>query len=278
MGQSGGEASRDKVFVTELETFGSKPRILFYDITSLAHICADAPANGYTLIIVPAFSQIHSLYARRAPDFEDMFVKPVVGWVSGVHLDDLATAHPMVVNGQTGSFDDERIVAMHVELPPDRYARIDIINRYSQSGGDRIRFPETGFSAGECQINGSPANLADYLVSKGVDTRLPLVADYCGAMINVSIKGVDSAARRVDFYAPVFEDVEYRLAGPVGEGAPVVPPESGAASFSCNCILNYLHDKLEGHHTGGLTGPMTFGEIAYLLLNQTLVYLTIERA
>jgi hypothetical protein len=27
-----------------------------------------------------------------------------------------------------------------------------------------------------------------------------------------------------------------------------------------------------------MTGPMTFGEIAYQLLNQTLVYLTVEDA
>ncbi|RME83260.1 MAG: hypothetical protein D6785_06920, partial [Planctomycetota bacterium] len=46
--------------------------------------------------------------------------------------------------------------------------------------------------------------------------------------------------------------------------------------FSCNCILNYLYGKLEGKKTGNITGPMTFGEIAYVLLNQTLVYVTYE--
>ncbi len=38
-------------------------------------------------------------------------------------------------------------------------------------------------------------------------------------------------------------------------------------------MLNYVYGKLEGRHTGKLTGPITFGEIAYQLLNQTLVYL-----
>ena len=46
--------------------------------------------------------------------------------------------------------------------------------------------------------------------------------------------------------------------------------------FTCNCILNYVYSELEGKKTGTLTGPMTFGEIAYQLLNQTIVYLTIE--
>ena len=46
--------------------------------------------------------------------------------------------------------------------------------------------------------------------------------------------------------------------------------------FSCNCILNYLYADLEGKKTGEIVGPITFGEIAYMLLNQTLVYATVE--
>ena len=46
--------------------------------------------------------------------------------------------------------------------------------------------------------------------------------------------------------------------------------------FSCNCVLNYLYAGLEGKKTGEFNGPATFGEIAYQLLNQTLVYLTIS--
>jgi hypothetical protein len=52
----------------------------------------------------------------------------------------------------------------------------------------------------------------------------------------------------------------------------------GNIVFSCNCILNYLYSQLEGRRTGGIVGPITFGEIAYQLLNQTLVYLEIEKA
>ena len=52
----------------------------------------------------------------------------------------------------------------------------------------------------------------------------------------------------------------------------------GRVAFSCNCILNYLHSGLEGRKTGGIVGPITFGEIAYQLLNQTMVYVTVEDA
>ena len=118
------------------------------------------------------------------------------------------------------------------------------------------------------------------MTANKVDTRLPLVADYCGAMINVSIKGVDAAAKRVDFYAPVFPGVEYRIAAPVGDYVngfqAALPKLDTGITFSCNCILNFLYSNLEGKRTASITGPITFGEIGYQLLNQTLVYLTIN--
>ena len=198
MGQEGGETTRERVFVTEVPVIGGTPRIRFYDITNLDQVCVDGPDNGYSLIVIPAFSEAHSFFARNAPNFEDMFVKPLLGWISGIHLSDLGSAAPRVVNGESLEFDGERAVVMHVALPPERYARIDIINLFTQGDGDKIRFPQKGFSATDCAINGVQQSLADYVTVKKIDTRLPLVADYSGAMINVSIKGVDTASKVVE--------------------------------------------------------------------------------
>lgn len=78
----------------------------------------------------------------------------------------------------------------------------------------------------------------------------------------------------------MFRGVEYRHAFPVDdyvrEFTMRMPDEAGIF-FSCNCILNYLYSELEGKKTGAITGPVTFGEVAYQLLNQTLVYITIEK-
>ena len=110
--------------------------------------------------------------------------------------------------------------------------------------------------------------------------RLPLVADYCGALVNVSIKAVDRASGRVELYAPVFPGLDYRIAAPVDDYVAsfhqALPGQTPEIAFSCNCILNYLHSGLEGKRTGDLVGPFTFGEIGYQLLNQTLVYLTVR--
>jgi hypothetical protein len=277
MAEHGGLATRALLFVTEIPATAGAPEIRLYDITDLEHVCEDGPANGFSLIIIPAFSGTHSLYARKAPDFADMFVKPIVGWIAGSHLDDFGKVAPLVVSGPARTFDGERAVVMHVPLPESAFARIEIFNTLQQGKGDSLRFPETGFSASRCRVNGVDTDFAAYLEVREADVRLPLVADYGGASVNVSIKGVDPAAGRVDFYAPVFDDVEYRLAAPadfnLARGAEVDHPPL----WSCNCILNYLYCGLEGRTTGALTGPMTFGEIAYLLLNQTQVYLSIEQ-
>jgi hypothetical protein len=50
---------------------------------------------------------------------------------------------------------------------------------------------------------------------------------------------------------------------------------NGEIAFSCNCIFNYLHSKLGGKRTGAFLGPITFGEVAYQLVNQTLAYLIV---
>jgi len=280
MADEGGTVSRDRVFVNEIEVFGDAPTIRFYDVESLPQLCRNAPENGYTILVVPAFGPCHSAFAENAPNYEEMYMKPLIGWVAGVHLDDLGKTTPKVVLGTTGELSDQHVVAMDVPLPPAKFAHIDIVNLFQPSEGEAITFDATGFAAGNCLINGKSANLADYLTTNKIDTRLPLVADYCGAMINVSIKSVDTAAKRVDFYAPVFPGVTYRIAAPVSDYVngfqAALPKLDTSIVFSCNCILNFLYSDLEGKRTANITGPITFGEIAYQLLNQTLVYLTIN--
>lgn len=280
MGEEGGTVARDRVFINEIAVFDSAPTLRFYDTEALPQICRNAPEHGYTVMIVPAFSPCHVAFAENAPNYEDMYMKPLIGWVAGIHLDDLGKTAPKVILGTTGEFSEHHVAAIDVPLPPEKLAMIDIVNLFRPGDGDAVTFSGTGFSAGECRINGQAANLADYLTSRKIDTRLPLVADYCGAMINVSIKSVDASARTVDFYAPVFPGVEYRIAAPVGdyvkEFQAALPKLDSGIAFSCNCILNFLYSNLEGKRTGSITGPITFGEIAYQLLNQTLVFLTVS--
>ena len=279
MGQEGGKTTKDELFMTELPTYGGQVAIRSYTQVELDRVCVDAPENGFTLMVLPAFSDVHTYFARKAPEFDDMYMKPLIGWVSGFHLGD-ADARARVVNGQTLQMDSQVAIVMHVALPPEKTARVELVNLFTQGDGDVIRFVDAGFTAKACTVNGKPAILSDYVMQNKIDTRLPLVADYSGAAINVCIKEVRSADHAVDFYGPLFDDVEYRFAAPiddyVAQFAQAVPADAFKASFACNCVLNYLYLDLEGKQVSTVLGPMTFGEIAYQLVNQTLVYLTVE--
>jgi hypothetical protein len=276
MAAEGGVTSRDRVFVTELPDEVLRTEIRSYDATSLRDLYREAPRNGFTVLIVPAGSPAHQAFALEAPTYQEFGVHPLVGWIAGVHLDELATRSAKAFSGEGRRDDPTLAVAMHVHLPPDRAVEIGIVNLFQQGTGDSITFTESGFSASEAIINGERRNLAAYVRDRGLDTRCPLVADYYGVGVNVSIQSVEED--RVVFYAPVFAGIEYRHASPVGDYVAsfnAAMPHEGAIAFSCNCILNYLYSNLEGRSTGGVVGPVTFGEIAYQLLNQTLVYMTL---
>ncbi len=279
MTPEGGRTSRERIFVEEVPAFGRARPPKVYDARGISQIGVDSPENGYTIVILPAFSEIHSQYALEAPQYKDLFFKSVAGWIGGIHLDDLGKKQPRVFDGSTGEVLSDRGLALHIELPTSHRAQIGIVNIFEPGDGDEIFFPAAGFSAKDCIVNGERRSFHDYVVQKGLDTRLPMIADFCGALINVSIQALDAPTATVKFYAPVFERVSYRFARPVASYpqsfTAAIPSEIATPVFTCNCVLNYLYGELENRRTGSLLGPMTFGEIAFQLLNQTLVYVTI---
>jgi hypothetical protein len=283
MGADGGVTTKDTLFVTDLSDVVEKATIRTYDPASLKTIGQNYPENGFTAIIVPGMSEIHGLFAKEVQGFEGVFNAPLVGWISGVHVSEIGKTPPKVFAGNGKALGNEAAV-MHVALPKGLVAKLDIVNLFTQSTGEPITFDADGFSTeGACHIGGRPESLAAYITNNKIDTKLPLVANYNGAMVNVSIQNVDTAAGKVDFYAPVFKGIEYRFAAPVKDYVGQFTKAAGGSSlgtigFSCNCILNFLYAELEGKKTGTLVGPITFGEVAYMLLNQTLVYLSIEKA
>ena len=274
--------SVDRVLVTELPVSPGDITIRSYGAHELARIVTDAPANGFSIVIIPAGSSAHLEYAKRAPYYPGLFRTPIVGWVSGVSFEELGSVAPFTVDGRTGRHSAEHAIVLHANLPAGRAAHISIANPFRGGVGDVITFPADGLSVTDCAVNGQTRNLATYLVESAADTRLPLVADYAGAQVNTSFQSVDATGGVVNLYAPVFAGIEYRIAAPVEDYAAAFRVAVGDshrdAAFACNCILNYVYGDLDGRTIGHLTGPMTFGEIAYQLLNQTLVCLSIVDA
>ena len=280
MTDRGGVCSRNRVFVTEVPDCAGDIVTRVYEETELRNVYRDAPSNGLSVIVLPGGVPVHQAFAIDAPAYDGFGTRPLVGWIAGVHLDDLGKASPKVFLGESGEPFDNRAVVMHMPLPPTKLVDIDILNPFQPGTGDAIAFPETGFKVTDATIGGVRRSLAEYIATSALDTRLPLVADYGGTSINVSVQSVDAKRGEVTLYAPVFRGVTYRHARPIGdyvaEFTRSIPERpAGERVFSCNCILNYVHSHLEGRTTGDITGPVTFGEIAYQLLNQTMVYVTL---
>lgn len=281
MSEQGGVVTQDKVFVTELPDYCQLADISFYDEKTVSQVYVKTPENGFSYIILPATSSIHASYAMNAPTYKDFAVRPVLGWISGVHLNDLGKITPKVFNGQTGEASENKAIVMSVKLPTDRVCDMGIINIFKQGNGDQIEFLEPGFLVKDVLVNGQKKNFADYLTQNKIDVKNPLVANYGGAMINVSFQAINDKDKTVSLYAPVFTGTQYKLAAPIQNYVESftknLPQNADQIACSCNCILNFLYSELEGKKTGAITGPITFGEVAYQLLNQTMVYLTIQK-
>ena len=277
MSDTGGVTTRDQIYVDEIPSIANAAHVRVYDTTSISTIASETPDDGYSVLIIPAFSALHQQYALEARLYEHMFLRVVAGWIAGVHLDDLGRATPLVFDGTTGAAFGDRGVAMQIQLPTTQQADLQVINIFEPGPGDVIEFVDTGFAAKTCRVNGKQQNIVEYIKAHALDTRLPLVANYMGTYVNVSVQSLDGDTAK--FYAPVFTGVQYRWAKAIGgypeHFAAAIPTNLAKPAFSCNCVLNYLYGNLQDRRTGSITGPMTFGEIGYQLLNQTLVYVSI---
>lgn len=281
MGEQGGVLDRRRIFVDELPPGCAYARIRRYGADDIARVYADLPPDGIGFLLAPYGSAVHLAFATHAPRYERFATVPLVGWIAGVPLDELGRSTPRVFDGAAAQALEDQAVVLEATLPARAHAELEILNIFEPGSGPAITFPSTGFTARTAEIDGRARSFAEYIAEAGLDTRLPLVADYFGARINVSFQGVDASRGEVRFFAPVFAGVAYRHARPIGDYVDAfvsaLPKDlEDRVAFACNCILNYVHSSLEGRATGGITGPMTFGEIAYQLLNQTLVYLTVS--
>jgi len=277
--ESGGVESDQVLDVDELDYDVYK--LAVYNDANLPRITADAYENGFTVLIIPFESAVHKIYAQHVTEYEDLFTKCILGWISGMNLGK-TDAKAYTVNGYTGEFYQDKAVAAHIKLDESLTPNLNIINIFSPNADSPVLTVDSdnaGFVIRTCKIDGRDANLADYISEHDVDIRLPLIGDYSGAGINVSIKEIKDG--EVFLYAPVFEGIEYRFAENIPDYEYGFNQEMRSISdknsvFACNCILNYLYGELEGKKLDGLFGPVTFGEIAWQLLNQTLVYLQIS--
>lgn len=276
MDEKGGQFNRKMIFVTHINIY-DEFKIQHYDASNISQIVTNSYNNGYTIIIIPAFQEVHKSYAIQTEDLEGLYNNPIVGWIAGF---DLFHPYPAkIFHGQEHVSFENKAIAIHIKLPDNLFAQIDIINIFKPNyHNDEIQFYESGFKVTRCLVNGKDTNFPKYIMDRGVNIDHPLIADYTGMPINVSIEELKDTS--VSFFAPVFKNKTYHfpyyIPNYITEFEKRTKDLQDNSVFSCNCILNYFYGELAGKKINKITGPFVFGEIGYKLLNQTVVNLYIS--
>ncbi|RME73764.1 MAG: hypothetical protein D6785_16675, partial [Planctomycetota bacterium] len=243
MSEKGGLCTQEEIQAVTLPDFLGDLRIKAYCPQEIGKIAQDYPEHGISFIVMPGGSEIHQKYAKEVYNYPQIFNRPLVGWITGIKLEDMAKVSPKVFDGQKREVFEDKALVLHASLPENIFAKIDIVNIFEQGEGDTFVFLENGFSAKECLVNGEKRNFAEYVREKNLDIRLPLVTNLFGSMINTSFQEVRED--EVTFYAPVFEGLEYRQAKAVEDYEKEFEKRLSQLQieplFSCNCILNYLY-------------------------------------
>lgn len=279
MTPDGGLRDTENLLLTTMPA-GADVFFATYGPGELTRVAEESPLNGYSLVIIPAGSCIHREFANDEVIGTENLMRPLVGWISGSHSSFEGEEPPSVFDGRFSQRHRDAMVVAHVTLPPSHLAELEIVNIFEPEVVPLLTFPEPGFSVRNCTVNGRTTPFAAYLQDIGYDPARPLIGDFGGAPLNVSIKEIESDGT-VQLYAPTVAGVTYRLSKPIGDygrafRAAMAKRDLKGVAFSCNCILNYRNGNLEGDPIGGLAGPVTFGEIGYHLLNQTMVLLRIH--
>ncbi len=275
----GGLKSRDLLLVQEVPEYCKDIKIMQYDKQTLSNVYNDGYDNGFTIILIPRESDVHFSHAVNVVNYPSFAFKPLVGWVTGVALEESSDKRAKVFDGRTKTSFINKAVALHVELPEDKIADIEVYNLL-EGGKDEITFQNTNFSVSDAYINGKPTNFYEYVIDNKIDTRYPIVGKARGMITVCAFRELDQNNKTVSFYAPVFKNAVYKFAKAaknyVENLLSNMPIEKDNILFPCICHHHYTYGKLEGRIIKEIPEcPSTFGEIAHILLNQTLVCLRV---
>ncbi len=283
MTDEGGILTNEKLFVNDLTEVGKNFKFEQYNAKNIHNITTNSFGNGFTIVILPLGSEIHACFSLNSLNYTDILINPVLGFVSGFNLNDTNNPSAYTYFGGNKEKSNAAGVVLHIELPENEVARVEIINPNSiDENSPEFIFPTTSFEQSDCKINGEDGNIADYLIS--IDHHslsIPLISSTNGALINRDVQFIDKANRKVSFYAPLYSDEKYRLAKKSDDFAALLVDkmkiDKNISPYSCLCVSFYLLGNLENKIVN-INGAFTFGEIAYQLLNQTTVFLLIDKA
>jgi len=278
---TGGVELSDRLIVTAFPPGVRLSGIQRYGVGGLEYLADDCPAEGFSVVIIPHCSPVHSVFARDSAMGGPFEKHNIFGWMSG-SLRGRHVGRPQVYFGPLAHCIEDEAVAMHFDVEPGWKISTRAQSIYKGGTGQPILFPSEGFSATHAIVDGHVINFAQFIAANGIDITLPLVSSHGEREILTCISSVDPGAGVVRFHAPVFRNVEYRFAAavhdPVAETRRLISEEGkGSTVISCLCLLSYNEGAVEDYAGSYCEGPVTFGEIAPLPTTRTFTRVVIER-
>ncbi|MCR5453699.1 MAG: hypothetical protein K6F33_01770 [Bacteroidales bacterium] len=284
-----GKVDEENIFVDDFTDIAKDAKVEVFDTASIHEIATKGYNNGFIVMTMPIDTEIYFEFSNKSLEYEGIYNNPLVGFVACCNFNDygnFGSLKTFVGAGNYGQLFRNKAAALYVELPENMTARAEIINLDTiDHSTPKVVFPKTSFVQSDCTIDGKPGNIAEYMENyvkprMGGKSYTQMITSQNGALINRDPKVVDVQKGTTSFFSPAYAGDEYYLVKPGNDyltmfNNALEAKSNVAACFSC--ISYFFGGNFEGK-TITKNGCYAFGEIAYQLLNKTIVTLEIDKA
>jgi len=278
-----GKVDEDKIFVDDFTLIAKNAKLEVFDSSNIQNIAKKGYDNGFIVMTVPIDSQVYFDFSDHSLEYDNIYDNPLVGFVSCCKFEDFGNVKTYSVSGLDGKLVDDKAVALYVELPKHLAARCEIMNFDTiDETTSKVVFPKTSFKQSDCLIDGKPGNISEYfenVVKPKIGGYTQMITSQNGALINRDPRVVDTKTGETSFFSPVYAGDEYYLVKPGSDYFKMFNDNLKAKQsdvVTClSCISYYFGGNFENRSICK-NGVYAFGEIAYQLLNKTIVTLEID--
>lgn len=279
-----GKICGNMIYVDDFSFIAEECETVTFDETNISEIAKrNKYANGFIFVVLPIDSPVYYTFASHSLEYANIYDNPVVGYVSSTLLEEYGQKQPKVAIGSEGVLYGDKAAVMYVKISDRLRVRAEIMNFDTiDDATPSLLFPKTGFAQNDCLIDGKPGNIASYLEAvKGKIGHYPqLITSQNGALVNRDVKSVNVETGEAVFFSPAYEGDVYYIVKPNNDYLATFNRRLGRKTdvIACmSCTSYFLQGDFEYRHVD-FNGVYTFGEIAYQLLNKTIVTLEVDLA
>jgi len=276
-----GKIDKQMIMVDDFSDIASNVCIESFDENNIEKLCEKSYDNGFNVIILPFQSPVYYKFATDSMKYEGVFNNPLVGYVACCLFEEIGKVNTYTSTGLDSKLSDKNAVVMHIELPKNLVARTEILDLDTiDENSKSVVFPKDGFAQKECLIDGKPGVFSDFLKEyRDTTGRIsPIICNMNGALVNRDVNSIDWNTGDVTFFSPAYEGDVYYMSKQIGDYQQLMNEafaKKKNVSLCISCGSYYLGGDLTGKNVS-LNGVYAFGEIAFQLLNKTIVTLEID--